>query len=206
MLCCGEGWLVMVWFYSPQWPWWIVTITAIIIIIVIIMIIPFVVAVLYYWMIFFLSMICCNLKHLWSSVFLRNTIQMEKKNLAQLFAFCLRPPNITLRTLLPPRFLWPWTSQAWLDNLNMTFITLPFVMTSSVPRQCTDYAHFQYAPCLFISAFITSVSDCLLSQQDLVSNILTDVVKTYFSDSNWTTTSLLHQWCPCWPTVLVIQM
>lgn len=57
------------------------------------------------------------------------------------------------------------------------------MMTSSVPQQCMDYAHYQYAPCWFISAFIPSVSDCLLSQQDLVSNILTDVVDKSFSDS-----------------------
>lgn len=33
----------------------------------------------------------------------------------------------------------------------------------------------------------------------LVSNILTDVVDKSFSDSNWTTTALLHQWCPWCP-------
>lgn len=42
------------------------------------------------------NMICCTLKHLWSSVFLRKTIQMEKKNLTLQFASCLIP----LQTLL----------------------------------------------------------------------------------------------------------
>lgn len=71
-------------------------------------------------------------------------------------------------------------------------LILPFMMTSSVPQLCTDYAHYWYAPCWFISAFITSFSDCLLSQQDLVSNIFTDVVDKSYSDSNWST-ALLHQ-------------
>lgn len=51
-------------------------------------------------------------------------------------------------------------------------------------QQCMDYAHYQYAPSWFISAFVTSISDCLLSRQDLVSNIRTDVVDKSFSDSN----------------------
>lgn len=44
---------------------------------------------------FFLRMICCTLKHLWSSVFPRKTIQMEKiQPHSQLFASCFGPPDI----------------------------------------------------------------------------------------------------------------
>ncbi len=181
------------------------------------MIIPLVVAVLYYWMIFFLwmNMICCTLKHLWSSVFLRKTIQNGKKKTPHclLLASCLRPPDIAHFCYGHYCHLgffdhgfhkcgsvtWTWC---------LCRLTLLFMMTSSVPRQCMDYAHYRYSPCWFISAFITSISDCLLSQQDLVSNILTDVVDKSFSDSNWTTTALLHQWCPWCPaySALVIWM
>lgn len=54
---------------------------------------------------------------------------------------------------------WTWCSRR---------LTLPAMVTSSVPQPCMDYAHYQNAPCLF-SAFSTSISDCLLSQQVLVS-------------------------------------
>lgn len=152
------------------------------------MIIPLVVAVLYYWMIFFLwmNMICCTLKHLWSSVFLRKTIQMRKITKNKPSAICIL--SQTSRhfydgqyhhlsfTDFPKRGSMTWT---WYSCR----LTLPFVMTSSVPQQCTDYAHYQYAPWWFISASITLISDCLLSQQDLVSNILTDVVDKSLCDS-----------------------
>lgn len=65
-----------------------------------------------------------------------------------------------------------------------------------------------FAPHWFIPTFITSISDCLLLQQDVVSNILTDVVGESYSDSNWITTALLHQWYPWCPahSMLVIWM
>lgn len=53
---------------------------------------------------------------------------------------------------------WTWCSRR---------LILPLVTPSSVPQLCKDYAH--YADLLLISALITSFSDCLLSQQDLVS-------------------------------------
>lgn len=150
------------------------------------MIIPLVVAVLYYWMIFFLwmNMICCTLKHLQcSSERLFKWKRNKKQTLTLLFASCLRPPDTsttdTTATLVsrisPERgsITWTWYSCR---------LTLPFVMTS-VPQQCTDYARYQYAPWWFISASITLISDCLLSRQDLVSNILTDVVDESLCDS-----------------------
>lgn len=97
---------------------------------------------------------------------------------------------------------------AWLNNFNMTFMQTYFIfmMTSSVPHHRMNYAHCQYAHCWFISAFITSISDCLLSQQSQISSQMWLI--NLFSDCNWTTTALLHQWCPWCPahSVLVIWM
>lgn len=160
------------------------------------MIIPLIVAVLYYWMIFFLwmNMICCTLKHLWSSLFLRKTIQMEEKK--QTPSLCYSHPVSDLQTFDITRFcyghychlwfLWPWISQTWLSNLNMMLMQTYFYLSRwppPFPSRCMDYAHCWCSPCWFISAFITSISDCLLSQQDLVSNIRTDVVDQSYSDS-----------------------
>lgn len=175
------------------------------------MIIPLVVAVLYYWMIFFLwmNMICCTLKHVWSSVFLRKTIQNGKRPLT----VCYLPLVSDLRTSLGHyRHLCfsghGFRAWAWLNNFIMTFTQTYFIfmMTSSVPHHRMNYAHCQYAHCWFISAFITSISDCLLSQQSQISSQMWLI--NLFSDCNWTTTALLHQWCPWCPahSVLVIWM
>lgn len=191
------------------------TISAIIIVLII-TIIPLVVAILYYWMIFFLwmNMICCTLNHLWSSVFLRKTIHMETT-----LSVCNLHPVSHLQTLLisakdPAATLVPLTmdSRAWLENSNIISAQTHFfsflddlLCSPAVYGLCTLSI---FAPRWFISTFITSVSDCLLLQQDVVSNILTDVVGESYSDSNWTTTALLHQWYPWCPahSMLVIWM
>lgn len=102
------------------------------------MIIPLVVAVLYYWMIFFLWMnvICCTLKHLWSSLFLRKTIQMKQPPHLTL-AICILSQTSRHDSLLPrtppsPPFFPPWISQGWLDNLNMIFMRTYFTFREAL--------------------------------------------------------------------------
>lgn len=150
-----------------QWPWWVVTITTIIIV-MIIMIIPLIVVVLYYWMFFFfLWMICCTLKHLWSSVFLRKTFQMEKQNKtkqpqSRLFAPVFGPTSIHFfyRDFC---FLWPGISQTWLSNLNMMFTQTNLTFHHDRFLTCAWTVHTTDTLLVGLSAFITSFSDCLLS-------------------------------------------
>ncbi len=72
-----------------------------------------------------MNMICCTLKHLWSSVFLRMTNQKEKQT-KKPPTFCYLHPVSDLQTF-PGHychlgFRWPWISQAWLNNVNMMFM------------------------------------------------------------------------------------
>lgn len=126
-----------------------------IITVMIMMITPLVVAVLYYWMISFLwvNVICCTWKHF--SIFI---VPQKRLFENETLSLPLGPPDVTHfyyghychRRLSDRRFpkrgsiTWTWYSCG---------LTLPLVMTSSVPRLCTDYAHYRYAPCWFISAF-----------------------------------------------------
>jgi len=147
----------------------------------IMMIIPLIVGVLYYWMFFFLwmNMICCTLKHLPCSS--ERQFKWKKGNphpqTSSITHFCF---GYYLH------HLYPWISQTWLGNLNMIFMQTYFTFHDDLlysPAVCVDSAHRWYTPCWFLSAIITSFSDCLLSQQDLVSDNFTDVVDKSCSDS-----------------------
>lgn len=136
----------------------------------------------------FLSLDEHHMLHLETSLFLRKTIQkdLKKRNNNRLLS------ADTARTLLPPRFLWQWISRQ--REPLQTHFTLHHDLLSSPGSVRT--MHTIYLLLVgFFQPFWTPVSDCLLSQQDVVSNILTDMVMTL----NWTTTALLHQWCPWCP-------
>lgn len=167
-----------------QWPWWVVTITTIIIV-MIIMIIPLIVVVLYYWIFFFfLWMICCTLKHLWSSVFLRKTFQMEKQNNPSLgYLHLSSDPHLSTSSTETSVFFdrgfhkrgsvtWTWCS------LRPTW---PFIMTvfSPVHGLCTLLIRslLVYLPLSPHSVIVCSPN------RILVSCIFTDVVDNSYSDS-----------------------
>lgn len=180
-----EGWIVIECDLIP-----FMTITAIIIV-MIMMIIPLVVAVLYYWMIFFLwmNMICCTFKHLWSSVFLRKTIQMETT-----LSVCYLHPVSHLQTLLtsakdPAATLVSLTvdSRAWLENSNMTsmqtwlFSHDDFLCSPSGVR----IMHTINICSLLVDFRLLSPQSVIVCSSNRIYSlyILTDVVDKSFSDS-----------------------
>lgn len=173
--------------------------------------IPLIVAVLYYWMIFFLwmNMICCTLKHLWSSVFPRKTIQVEKKTNPHslLFASCLRPPDIQCYSLLLRTLPAPWFS------LTMDFTNVAQRLEHDVH---TDLLYLSWWPLLFPSCVWTMHAIVLvglfqpLSPQSVIvcsPNRISSLISSQMwlinliVTLNWTITALLHQWCPWCPAL-----
>lgn len=131
----------------------------------------------------------------------------EKKNNPHslLFASCLRPPDIQhfsllLRTLLPPWFLWPWIStnvaqrlehDVHADLLYLSWWPLLFPSCVRTMHAIVLVGLFQpLSPQSVIVCSPNRILSLISSQMWLINLIVT---------LNWTTTALLHQWCPWCP-------